>query len=201
MSASRLAAALARLAGAVGAVVLLASPAIAGAPTLGTIGLGGPGCPAGSASASVSRDGSTLAIRFTRFNVAAGGGDSLDRKACSLAIPMTVPAGYSVALVGLTYRGGVMLPADASAQLNAETFFAGGDGPVASHTVEGPLFSSFTATTAAVAEVWSECGASTILRVNTSLLVRTPSGAPASASIRSQEVDAALVYQLKLRKC
>jgi hypothetical protein len=191
------------LAAAIGlaASAFLVMPASAAAPSVGRIGLGGPGCPAGSATAAVSGDGTILTIRFTEFEVEAGGARTVDRKACALAIPFTAPPGHAVALLALTYRGDLRLPAGAQATLSAETFFAGGQGPTASHTVDGPLTSRFSATTGATATVWSACGAATNLRVNTSLRVETTTGRAASASIRSQDVDAALIYQLRLRKC
>lgn len=181
-------------------LVAWAMPAEAASVSVGRIGVGGTGCPAGSATARVSADGSQLTIRFSQFQVSAGGATSFDRKACGLAIPVRVPAGYSVALVGLDYNGTVKLPSGASATISVETFFAGGEGPKATKTIRGPKNSRFSYSGTGVAAKWSSCGTGTNLRVNTSLKVETK-GASARASIRSQEIDGALIYALKLKRC
>lgn len=189
-----------------GAALLMAvaglSQAALAAPTIsvGKIGVGGTGCPAGSASGRISSDGSQLTIRFTKFQVAAGGATRVDRKACALALPVSVPAGYAVAFVGLDYRGSTSLPSGASATLSVETFAAGGQGPKATRKINGPAKGRFAYSTTGTATVWSQCGASINLRVNTSLRVTT-TGASAKASIRSQDVEGALIYKLKLKRC
>jgi hypothetical protein len=193
-------AAAARLAGAVGLVTALVVPVSGASARLGEIGLGGTGCPAGTARVALGSDG-TLTIRFTRYEVSAGGARSFDRKACGLTIPVSLPAGMSVAIVGVQYKGVNRLPAGAKSTLSAEIFFAGGQGPVVSRSFTGPLNRSFTYSTAAAATVWSACGAALNLRVNSSLRVTTTGGRTASASIRSQEIGAALVYQLRFRRC
>jgi hypothetical protein len=190
-----------RLTVAAGLVLSLMAPVSAASAKLGKIGLGGTGCPAGTATVALSRDGTSLTIRFTRYEVSAGGARSFDRKACGLTIPVTLPAGMAVAIVGVQYKGVNRLPTGARSTLSAEIFFAGGRGPVVSRSFTGPLNRSFTYTTAAAATVWSACGAALNLRVNSSLRVTTSGGRAASASIRSQEVGAALVYQLRFRRC
>ena len=95
-----------------------------GGLSLGRPAYGGPGCPQGTASAQLGGDGS-LSVRFSRFNVAAGGARSFDRKACSLAIPVRVPAGRSVAVLSVAYRGFNDLSAGGKSVLSVESFRAG----------------------------------------------------------------------------
>lgn len=168
--------------------------------SVGKLGLGGTGCPAGTATATVSSDGSRLMIHFRQFQVMAGGKKSFDRKACGLSLPISVPAGMAVALVEVDYTGSARLPAGASATVAVETFVAGGEGPKVERTINGPRTGRFSFSNTARGSVWSACGASTNLRVNTSLRITTR-GPPASASIRRQEVDAAIVYRLRFRRC
>jgi hypothetical protein len=185
----------------VAAALMMLVPAVSAAPlTIGKIGLGGPGCPAGSATAAITADGH-LSIRFRQYRVSAGGARSFDRKACGLTIPVSAPAGMSVAIVGVQYKGFNRLPPGAKSTISAEIFFAGGRGPIVSRSFTGPLNRSFTHTSAASATVWSECGADFNLRINSSLRVMTSGGRAASASIRSQDVGAALLYQLRFRRC
>lgn len=186
------------------AIALLAAamtPATAAGPSIGRLGVGGTGCPAGTVSASLTGGGSTLSLKFSQYRASAGGARTLDRKACGIAIPFTVPAGRSVAIVGVQYAGRNRLPAGATATLRTETFFAGGTGPIVAKTFSGPSTGSYRFTSVASAPVWSACGASFNLRINSSLRVTSPRGASASSSVASQDVAAGLVYLLKFRAC
>lgn len=181
-------------------LVALAFPAEAAPLKLGKAGYGGPGCPGGSAS--VAATSTNISIRFDRYQVAAGGstGKSFDRKACSMSIPITVPAGKSVAIVGLNFAGYTKLPTGATADFRVEQFLVGGKGPVFTRSVKGPKTGKFTASSD-TALSWSACGGGTTFRVNTSLIVRTTGGKAASASIRAQDVSTAVVYRLKFKDC
>jgi len=186
------------------ALSAISSPAIAApALKLGKPAYGGPGCPAGTASASVTGGGTQLTVKFSQYQVAAGGstGKSFDRKACSLSIPVSVPAGYSVAVVSVDLSGYTNLPSGATASFRLEEFLPGGKGPVFSSDIKGPKKGKFTASANAAATVWSACGTSVTMRTNTSLMVKASGGKAASASIRTQDVSTAIVYRLKYRSC
>ena len=186
---------------ALSSITLMAAPmtAVAAGASIGTLGVGGSGCPAGTVSAVLGSN--QLSLKFSRYVATAGGARSLDRKACGIAIPFRVPSGMSVAIVGVQYAGRNKLPAGSTATLRTETFFAGGTGPVVAKSFAGPSTGSYRFTSTASAPVWSACGASFNLRINSSLIVRSPGGATASSSISSQDVAAGLVYLLKFRAC
>jgi hypothetical protein len=186
------------------ALIALSAPALAApALKLGKPSYGGPGCPGGTASAAVTGGGAQLTVKFSQYQVAAGGssGKSFDRKACGLSIPVTVPAGYSVAVVAVDFAGYTNLPSGSTATFKLEEFLPGGQGPVFSSDIKGPKKGKFTASSAAAATVWSACGTSVTMRTNTNLLVKASGGKAASASIRSQDVSTAIVYRLKYRAC
>ena len=186
------------------ALTAISSPALAApALKLGKPAYGGPGCPAGTASASVTGGGTQLTVKFSQYQVAAGGssGKSFDRKACSLSIPVTVPAGYSVAVVAVDFAGYTNLSSGTSATFKLEEFLPGGTGPVFSSDIKGPKKGKFTATSQAAATIWSACGTSVTMRTNTSLIVKSSGGKAASASIRSQDVSTAIIYRLKYKTC
>lgn len=167
---------------------------------LGTPRYGGTGCPGGTASATLS--GTTLTVRYSAYRVRAGGdtGKRFDRKACSLSIPVSVPAGKQLAIVSAEYRGDGRLPAGATARFRAEYFFAGQTGPVASRNISGPATGAFTLRTPGKSLVRSRCGADVILRTNSSLNVNS-TGKAATLSIRSQEVKNAVSFKLQWRDC
>jgi hypothetical protein len=177
-----------------------ASEAAAAGPSIGTLGVGGTGCPAGTVSAALSANGAVLSLKFSRYRAAARGARSFDRKACGISIPFTAPPGKSVAIVGVQLKGKSSLPSGATGTISAETFFAGDTGPVVTKTLKGTS-GAFNFSTVGVTPVWSDCGGSLNLRVNTSIKVQTSGGKAASVTVRSQDVAAAIVYQLVYRAC
>lgn len=190
-----------------------AATAISQAPTarttdiqLGEPGYGGTGCPAGTASVSLSPDQKTLSILFDQYVVEAGGetGRVLDRKSCNIAIPVKVPHGYSISLIKVDYRGFNYLPRSAQSMFNVEYFFAGQRGPSGIRSFRGPVQDNYLITNNLVAEalVWSACGANTNLRVNSSMMVRTNAAKEqALSTVDSADVNAGIVYHIQWRRC
>ncbi len=173
---------------------------------LGVPGYGGNGCPAGTASVTISPDQKSLSILFDQYLVEAGSstGKSLDRKSCNLAIPVKVPQGYSISVFQVDYRGFVAVPFGGRGQFNAEYFFAGMQGPRQTKTFVGGTNSPYELTSRLGAEalVWSACGADVNLRVNTSMLVQSNSSyEDALATVDSADVTAGLVYHFQWRRC
>ena len=173
--------------------------------TLGQPEYGGTGCPAGTAAVALSPDQTAVSILFDQYVVEAGGSKSFDRKNCNIAIPVQVPNGYSVSVFAIDYRGFYGLPRGARATLNVNYFLAGdGRGVRSSRTFNGPADSDYMTTDnlGLQAVVWSGCGASTILRANTTMLVNTNSRREqAMATVDSADVQAGLVYHLQFRRC
>ncbi|WP_020559689.1 DUF4360 domain-containing protein [Thiofilum flexile] len=183
---------------------LATTSAQAAAVTLGDPSYGGSGCPAGSASASISPDGTALSILFDSFTVEAGGANSsVGRKSCNLSIPVQVPNGFSVSLIDADYRGFVDAPRGSMARLDTEYFFAGTQGPKFTTTFTGPYSNSYTKShrLAATSNIWSACGASVNLRVNSGMMVRAGRGAEALATVDSADFKSGVVYHLQYRAC
>lgn len=171
--------------------------------TLGQPGYGGSGCPAGSASASISPDGSSLSILFDSYMVEAGGSNPrVARKSCNLSIPVKVPNGMSVSLISADYRGFADLPAGAEAQLDTEYFFGGSRGPAFSQRFNGRFSNTYLKRhqLQAGANVWSACGADVNLRVNSGMTVRS-NGEAALATVDSADFNAGILYHLQYRSC
>jgi hypothetical protein len=184
----------------------VASTAAADEIQLGVPAYGGAGCPAGTASASLSPDAKTLSILFDQYLVEAGASTNrtLDRKGCNLAIPVHVPHGFSVAVFQVDYRGFAAIPAGGRGQFNVEYFFAGSQGPRQAKTFFGPSSQNYNLTSnlESAQVVWSPCGADTNLRVNTSMLVQTNAAKEeALASVDSADITAGIVYQIQWRTC
>jgi Domain of unknown function (DUF4360) len=186
--------------------ILLSAPVIAaGDISLGEPGYGGTGCPAGSVSVTLSPDAKSLSLLFDQYVVSVGGdtGKSFDRKSCNIAIPVHVPQGLSVSVLKIDYRGFNHLPQGTSSQFNVEYFFAGTRGPSFQRKFHGPVDADYFINNELTAEaiVWSGCGADVNLRTNSSMRVTTLWNKEAMASIDSEDVNAAIVYQLQWRQC
>jgi hypothetical protein len=172
---------------------------------LGTPAYGGNGCPAGTASVTLSQDAKSLSLIFDQFIVEAGGAfRTLERKSCNVAIPVHIPQGFSVSVVNVDYRGYVSLPAQASARMTAEYFLAGSVGPKFDKMFLGKTDTDyqFSNVLNINAQVWSACGADTILRVNAAMLVKTNRyNDQATATVDSADFKTGILYQLQWKRC
>ena len=161
-------------------------------------GYGGSGCPGGSASVSLSPDRTTLRVGFNRYRVAPRGA-GLDRKSCSLAVPIDVPRGKSVSILSVDYRGYTRLPRGARSQFNVEYFFAGRRGASFARTFPGPSDKAYGFSTGGLG--WSGCGASVTLRSNSSIRVSTNANAQGAKAARPEHVQQSATYHLQWRNC
>jgi hypothetical protein len=114
-----------------------------------------------------------------------------------------VPQGLSVSILKIDFRGFNHLPRSASSQFNVEYFFAGTKGPSFQRKFRGPLDEDYLINNEITAEaiVWSGCGADVNLRTNSSMRLSSLYNQEAMASIDSEDVNAAIVYQLQWKKC
>jgi Domain of unknown function (DUF4360) len=155
----------------------------------------GSGCPANSASVSVSPDGQELSILFDKF-AALGNNPSESRKSCNMSIPIKIPQGFQVSLYDADYRG--YIAPNTSGTLRAEYFFAGSRGPVFQRTFNGEANYNAQDSLATVANVWSACGDSVNMRVNASMSAR----GQGMATVDSFDLaHRGLVYHIKYRSC
>jgi len=173
--------------------------------SLGQPGYGGTGCPGGSVDATLSPDAKALTLLFDSYSVEAGGdtGKTFDRKSCNIAIPVHVPQGLSISVLAVDYRGYNNVPTGGSTDFSVEYFFAGSRGPSFKKTFKGPLDDDFLIHNELTAQaiVWSACGADVNLRTNSSIRVATKNAKQALATVDSEDVSAAIVYQLQWKKC
>ena len=156
---------------------------------------GGSGCPAQSASVSVSPDGQELSILFDKF-ITLGNDANQSRKSCNMSIPIQVPQGFQISLYDADYRGYVAPATRAS--LRAEYFFAGNRGPVFQRNFNGEINYNVRDRLATVANVWSACGDSVNMRVNASMSARGQGMATVDSFDLSHR---GLVYHIRYRNC
>ncbi|MNS96851.1 hypothetical protein D3C72_1311690 [compost metagenome] len=187
-------------------IALGAASAEAQALRLGQPAYGGTGCPAGTASVTVSPDSTALSILFDNYVAEAGSmsGKRLDRKSCNVSIPVQVPNGYSVSIFQVDYRGFVAVPRGGRAQFDAEYFWAGSRGPLIRRVFTGPYADSYSLTDELIAttEVWTPCGASVNLRINSGMMAMSNGRMEdALATVDSADISSGLIYHFKYRRC
>ncbi|MFS4457983.1 DUF4360 domain-containing protein [Bdellovibrio sp. HCB2-146] len=173
---------------------------------LGQPAYGGTGCPSGSASVTLSPDNSAVSILFDSYITEAGHatGRTVDRKSCNISVPVQVPNGYSVAVFQVDYRGYNLVPRGGMARFDAEYFWAGSQGPRISRTFMGPTNDNFSLTDNLLAQtmVWTPCGASVNLRVNTSMMSKSNArGEQAMSMVDSADISSGLIYHIQYRRC
>jgi len=173
--------------------------------TLGEPGYGGTGCPGGSVSATLSPDATSLSLLFDSYQVEAGGdtGKKFDRKSCNIAIPVRVPQGIAISVLAVDYRGYNQFEAGSDSTFSVEYFFAGLRGPTFTKTFKGPQADDYLIHNELTAQtiVWSKCGAEVNLRTNSSIRVNSKNNKQALATVDSEDVSAAIIYQLQWKKC
>jgi hypothetical protein len=173
---------------------------------LGVPDYGGTGCPAGTASIVLSPGEDQISVMFDQFVAEAGGttGRSVDRKACDLGIPITIPQGYSVAVIQTDFRGFNLVAAGGMNRLNTEYFWAGQRGPSYSNLYRGPQNVDYFATNGVIASgvVWTPCGMSTNLRIRATIMTQTNRQMDqAMMTVDSADISSGLIYHVQWRQC
>jgi len=185
------------------AILITNSNAHADEIQIGTPIYGGSGCPQGTADLALMPDGSALGILFDQYVAVAGGetGRLFERKACSLAIPLHIPAGLSVSLVRVDYQGFAEVPAGGQAKFGVEYFFAGSRGKRIERVFEDSN-SGFVLSDEVATAIWSECGTDVNLRLNTSMsAITNEDGDLTIGAIGSAEATAGFYYRFIVRSC
>lgn len=176
---------------------------------LGVPAYGGTGCPAGSASVSITDDQSILSVLFDSFVAQAptAMNANFDRKSCNLRIPVSVGPGYQVALIAFDYRGFAAIPSGGRGSFEARYAYVGQRRPAIfrknfqsgradNYSLKNELISTSVD--------WTPCstGRDLMMTVDANILAVTNSMYDATnVSIDSVDVSAGLLYAIQLRRC
>lgn len=188
------------------ALMVVSAQAMAQNLQLGEPAYGGTGCPAGTASVSVSPAGDAVSLLFDQYVAEAGRTTArrIDRKSCNITIPVYVPQGFSVAIFQVDYRGFNAIPAGGYSRFDAEYFWAGSRGPRISRVFNGPVNDNYSLTDQLLATtlVWTPCGASVNLRINSSMMAQANSRMDQTMStVDSADISSGLIYHIQWRRC
>ena len=172
--------------------------------TIGVPVVQGNGCPAGTYSVILSPDGSELSILYSAFIAQTDATHSYDFSNCNIAIPIEVPSGITVGLVGIDYRGLAFIPAGGIGALSREFFFAGTHGQrITSFVNVYNVFYELYYPDDTIFTIWSECGDDIIARSNATVYVTRPLYSPYQAmmTVFSEDWDVSIMFHLVWDYC
>lgn len=128
---------------------------------------------------------------------AAGGREKLKRGSCGNALPLKVEEGYRLRISDIAVRANLQLPAKAQGQIQVEIFQAGSRGLVLKmidKAADRRLNRSYILASTEGTEIVTECGASLILRAQSSITVM-------NASTRATGSLGLLRARVRVEKC
>jgi hypothetical protein len=191
--------------------MMLSGAAWAEAPdhvTIRSISYAGSGCPAGTVAENLAPDYKAFTLLFDSNIAEAGPGVPFreSRKNCQINVDLEFPQGWSFTLVDVDYRGYVSLERRVQATQKS-TYYFQGDRKSASlqSNFNGPKDQDYHIrdTLGLDAVVWSPCGASRSLNINTQVRVNNTRNRQGSGIITLDSIDGQLthIYGIKWRRC
>lgn len=171
---------------------------------------GGTGCPATTAEVSFSPNKQTVTIIFDKYEAIIGPGSKINDhiKNCNLNFQIIYPPGYQYTLYKTDYTGYASLAQGVTAKQTSSYWFAGfvGNKPTFQSTWKGYFSDQYTFTDTTASQIYSPCGASTTLNINTQLVL-TSTDPKAEGLINTQTIEEKVItkyqhaYGVTWRKC
>lgn len=196
---------------AVASTLLLAGSLFAQAPNtvrIRNIMYNGSGCPIGSVGQNIAPDFKAFTLTFSDYIAEIGPGIPLSdaRKNCQLTLDMYFPQGWQFAIATFDYRGYVTLDTRVQATQSSAYYFQGqGQTGRFSTNFSGPVDRDyqFRDTIGLTSLVWSPCGATRALNINTQVRLNNRSNPNGSGLITTDSIDGQIIhkYGLQWRRC
>ncbi len=196
---------------AVASTLLLAGSLFAQAPNtvqIRNIMYNGSGCPIGSVGQNIAPDFKAFTLTFSDYIAEIGPGIPLSdaRKNCQLTLDMYFPQGWQFAIATFDYRGYVSLDRRVQATQSSAYYFQGqGQTGRFSTNFSGPVDRDyqFRDTIGLTSLVWSPCGATRALNINTQVRLNNRSNPNGSGLITTDSIDGQIIhkYGLQWRRC
>lgn len=192
-------------------LVGLSVPAMADAPDyvlVRNIAYAGSGCPAGSVAQNIAPDLQAFTLLFDDYVAEVGPGVSFvqRRKNCQLNIDLDFPQGWSFSILTVDYRGYVALEQRVTGLQQSSYYFQGQVATARLNTpMVGPMDRDFQIrdTLGINAVVWSPCGASRALNINTEIRLSNSRNPLGFGVMTTDSIDGAvqLIYGFQWRRC
>lgn len=175
--------------------------------TVEMLSYNGSGCPPDTAVVAVTPDATAFTVTYSHY-LARVGADSRPgefRRNCQLSVDVTVPAGFTYAVVRADYRGYGYLEPGATALQKASYYFQGVPDTVATERrFAGPMDDTWNVSEETEFPVYAPCEETRFLNINTELRVNAGSSDPERLSMMamdSEDHDIETTYHLDLAEC
>lgn len=199
------------------AALNVAAPAPEAAPqfsggdvTISNVAYAGSGCKDKTASVIISNDKTTVTILFDSYQALIYPGSTPDQssKYCNINFKVNYPPGYQYTLYKNDYTGTARIDPGVTATQTSSYWFAGfiNNKPKFQSTWKGPFYDQYTFTDTLQSLVYSPCGASTTLNLNTELNLYSTKK-DATGLINTQSIDSKTInpfkhtYGIRWQKC
>ncbi|HYX37792.1 MAG TPA: DUF4360 domain-containing protein [Oligoflexus sp.] len=179
--------------------------------TIENIQYNGTGCPLGTVAQNVSDDKQAFTLTFSEFFAEAGPGISLaqGRKNCIATVTLHIPSGWQYSVANFYYRGFMQLDEGIKADHSVDYSFEGqGRTSRFASVTTGPFENDYVYSDSVGIEsnVWSPCGVSRALNLNTKIRVSNASTTAypnARGFITNDSIDGQItqVFGLTWRRC
>jgi hypothetical protein len=169
---------------------------------LGQPEIAGTGCE--ESAVRVSDDGKSVEMEMQSLTVKAGSTfKSLERINCLVAVPISIPSNYKLAVLPATFTGKHLLQKGSTLKIGSETFLAGQTGQQASTELVGKKKGEFTLGTNKFKDASvSKCGEDSTLRLNLRIYLRSKNKEAASmGKIKGLAEGENSIFKLKFIKC
>lgn len=167
---------------------------------------GGTGCPQGTVADLLSPDAKAFTLLFDAYVAEAGPGLSLTqgRRNCQIVVDLRFPQGWSYTIFQVDYRGYARLDSGTSGVQRTNYYFQGqAMGPALQSTFYGLMDKDYQIrdTLGVSALVWSPCGVTRALNLNTQIRVSARGSRRALMTVDS--IDGALehLYGIRWQRC
>ncbi|TWW08491.1 hypothetical protein E3A20_23810 [Planctomyces bekefii] len=175
---------------------------------LRSISHAGSGCAAGTVAENVSADGQAFTLLFDSYIAQIGPGVPLTekRKNCQINLDLDFPQGWSFTIASIDYRGYGSLQRGVTGLQKATYYFQGDARQVSGQTTfSGPFDQDYQARDqiGLIAEVWSPCGATRALNINSQVRLDNTRSPRSSGILTVDSIDGSFVtvFNLKWKRC
>lgn len=191
--------------------MLAATSASADAPSyvrVRGINFAGSGCPAGSVATNVSPDLQAFTLLFDNYIAEVGDGVSAreKRKNCVVNVDLDFPQGWAYTLFTVDYRGYIDLERNLVGTQQTSYYFQGSSATARlASNISGPVARDYQIrdTLGIASLVWSPCGASRSLNMNTEVRIDNTRNRLGAGLMTLDSIDGQLkhIYGVQWRRC
>lgn len=180
----------------------LAGPEV---PYIGQPEFEGNGCPDADSIAFVrSPDGNELSVLFEDFTVSTSSTKKFGLSSCKIAVPVDVPDGMMITLLGVDHRGIAYIPEGGRGMFSRQYFIAGKKARKFVDSVKAKdEFYEFLYEDSSEVVAKSKCGEDIVVRANATLMVQKPTydSTDATMSLFSEDWDMSILFKIESTEC